>query len=221
MTTYFGERIEEIAAFTRETHEASRKVVHFEPGGYQRTTVEEVKNAIDRLKRSGGRLREPVPLAVEGTLYPCLLLSTGWWERRGPGLAVPDAWRDKLQEWLFTGFDQWAPSWDVSLATEAECGIETDLIAQLGSGDEADSIPVLIPKGKAAYVRNEFRGGAAVLKTVVTGFLTHVSQPLGSGTARPARVPSAFAPAIVAYTRACSRQIRRRRPKRELVPLAD
>ena len=59
-------------------------------------------------------LRKATQITVTGTLFPCALLSAGWWERLS--MRDPDEekypWKDHVQEWLFNGFDLWAPSWD-------------------------------------------------------------------------------------------------------------
>src|SRR5262249_46452385 len=53
----------------------------------------------------------PVQLTVEGTLFPCALLSTGWWEKKSPRAAkFRFAAKNDLQRWLFHGFRSWAPS---------------------------------------------------------------------------------------------------------------
>lgn len=126
----------------------------------------------------GVELHKPKLLTVRGTLFPCALLAEGWWERKGSkklaaGLAI--GWGDPVQEWLFNGFDLWAPSWDFTWIFDAEEQDESHpyLIAQLGSGDEADSMPVLIPQGKAERLREEFEKELGGLEVEVTGLLGH------------------------------------------------
>ena len=106
-----------------------------------------------RTKLLFGRKRPPKPvsISVTGTLFPCALLSSGWWEKHSRERPRKVKWRDEIQEWLFQGFDLWAPSWDFTWHLD---DWETSkkrpyFIAQLGDGDEANSLPVLIPGEKA------------------------------------------------------------------------
>ncbi len=117
--------------------------------------------------------KKPGFLAVEGTFFPCLLLYSGWWERQGK-VKVPElVWQDNLQEWLFHGFEQWGPSWDISLS--AKEAISPYIFAQLGAGDEVNSIPVIIPGEKAKAVRQNILGGQMVFEAEVKGLLYHRS----------------------------------------------
>jgi len=139
--------------------------------------VEDLKTHIEEWTRNGRIYKSDMPITVQGVFLPCVLLSTGWWERRRQAQnANLPAWRDKVQEWLFRGFDLWAPSWDLSLATEAESGAVTHLAGQLGSGDEADSMPVLIHQRKAIDIRAELQAGRTVMDASVSGILRHISQ---------------------------------------------
>lgn len=118
---------------------------------------------------------EPVCVTVRGTLFPCALLTAGWWDRQESNKTVTPEWHDNIQKWLFSGFDLWGPSWDFTWDTEHNKH-NPYVIAQLGYGDEADSIPVLIPREKAGKL-NEFLqenwGGGEV---EITGLLGHRSQ---------------------------------------------
>jgi hypothetical protein len=88
-------------------------------------------------------------------------------------------WRDGVQEWLFQGFDLWAPSWDLSLSPDPQSTETRHLLGQLGSLDEADSLPVLIDGRKANDIRDALANGpAAVLRVAVHGMLTHVGHLL-------------------------------------------
>jgi len=74
-----------------------------------------VNKLMEMLK--GGKMRhfdDPPVARVQGTFAPVLLLYPGWWERE-PEVKRPEiAWRDELQEWLFYGFQEWGPSWDLA-----------------------------------------------------------------------------------------------------------
>ena len=54
-------------------------------------------------------------LTVTGHFFPSALLSFGWWDRVNRSLETDIKWKDPiLQRWLFSGFEQWAPSWDLN-----------------------------------------------------------------------------------------------------------
>jgi len=102
-------------------------------------------------------LKKPVPVAVRGTLFPCALLSSGWWEKHSKVQIRRIRWRDPVQEWLFHGFELWGPSWDFTWNFEhwERSRDRPYFIAQLGDGDEANSVPVLIPQSKAVKIQGE------------------------------------------------------------------
>jgi hypothetical protein len=119
-------------------------------------------------------LEAPQRISVSGTLFPCALLSSGWWERHAKVNNHQVKWHDGVQAWLFTGFDLWGPSWDFTWDVENwdKDGGRRYFIAQLGDGDEANSLPVLIPSEKAVKLREYFKdqkwGG---MEAEVTGLL--------------------------------------------------
>lgn len=120
-------------------------------------------------------LPQPIELTVTGTLFPCALLSSGWWERHTECKISGFDWRDRIQEWLFNGFDLWGPSWDFTWNFETwEKHKENPyFIAQLGDGDEANSLPVLIPREKALRVHEACCGEWGGNEAEVTGLLGH------------------------------------------------
>jgi len=122
-------------------------------------------------------LDRPALITVRGTLFPCALLSSGWWERHGKAKHVRPRWRDDLQQWLFNGFDLWAPSWDFTWVQShtGDAG-RPFCIAQLGGGDEADSIPVVIPREKAWKLQEHLQQGWGGVEANVTGLLGHRGQ---------------------------------------------
>lgn len=123
------------------------------------------------------RLKEPALITVRGTLYPCALLSSGWWERRSDAISAELDWKDRLQKWLFVGFDLWGPSWDFSWGLDAggDWG-HSHFIAQLGEGDEANSLPVILPREKAKKLREKFKEGWGGVEVSLRGLLGHRSQ---------------------------------------------
>ncbi len=135
-----------------------------------------------RTKLLFGRKRppKPVPITVTGTLFPCALLSSGWWEKRNKALSTKIKWRDEIQEWLFQGFDLWGPSWDFTwhLDQWETAKRHPYFIAQLGDGDEANSLPVLIPGEKAKrlhqYIEEQKPGDKwGGIDAEMTGVLGH------------------------------------------------
>lgn len=118
------------------------------------------------------RLPNPIAVTVRGTLFPCALLTAGWWDRQQNTRSREPVWRNNIQKWLFHGFDLWGPSWDFTWVDLHDSETRY-VIAQLGSGDEADSIPVLIPREIAvrleAYFGENWGGG----EVEVTGLLGH------------------------------------------------
>lgn len=128
-----------------------------------------------REKLQEKKLARPVWLTVTGTLFPCALLAAGWWDRVGKKSPRRPPWRNRLQQWLFYGFDQWGPSWDFSWNLDLsgwkpENGL---YVAQLGDSDEADSIPVVVPREKAVKLRDEFLEQGGSIGASVSGLVGH------------------------------------------------
>jgi hypothetical protein len=120
-------------------------------------------------------LQHPIQITVSGTMFPCALLSSGWWERHTKSKIMSFEWRDRVQEWLFNGFDLWGPSWDFTWNFEQW---ETNknnpyFIAQLGDGDEANSLPLVIPRDKAIKFRETSYGEWGGSEAEITGLLGH------------------------------------------------
>lgn len=143
----------------------------FDSGDVVEQTTTDVETLRKRLLRLAC-LRQPIEVKVTGTLFPAALLAAGWWERCQQVMPHHVDWRDDLQKWLFYGFDLWAPSWDFTWETLGD-GRISHVIAQLGSGDEADSIPVFIPNEKATGLRAFLKDGWGGIEAEVTGFLGH------------------------------------------------
>ena len=148
------------------------------------------KEHISSLRKKLLRIRKldrPRLVAVQGTIYPCAPLSPAWWERHDEGehATEPD-WEDGLQKWLFYGFDLWGPSWDFSWDFDApvQSAERPFFIAQLGDGDEANSLPVIIPLEKARKLRDRLLGGWGGLEVRVLGLLGHRHQFPKRGPAR-------------------------------------
>ncbi len=141
---------------------------HQEDGG--RISAGELK---EKLEGSKTKLRKTQFLTVTGHFFPGALLSFGWWDRVNRNLEQDIKWRDPvLQRWLFSGFEQWAPSWDLNDWSDEK---PFKLIGQIGHNDEADSIPVLIKSERKA---NDLRGKLTkriVANANVRGLLCHES----------------------------------------------
>jgi hypothetical protein len=125
----------------------------------------------------GVELPKPIRITVRGTLFPCALLTSGWWERHADETRAGEDWDDKVQQWLFNGFDLWAPSWDFTWAIEAARTGQapTRFVAQLGTGDEADSLPVFLAPELARRLAPHFNAGWGGIEAEVTGLLGHRS----------------------------------------------
>lgn len=113
-------------------------------------------------------------ITVSGTLFPCALLTSGWWEQHTRAEIKKIRWHDEIQEWLFRGFEEWGPSWDFTWDFENWDAGKTRpyYIAQLGSGDEANSLPVLLPRDKALRLADNFERWGGI-DADVTGLLGH------------------------------------------------
>jgi hypothetical protein len=122
-------------------------------------------------------------VSVTGLLYPCGLLVSGWWESRFDN-ADRMEWNNGIQAWLFNGFHSWGPSFDYSWDFDGSGDASRPAyIAQLATGDEANSIPVIIPAEKAKKLRAAFqeKGHAAKIEigplvVTVQGVLCHRNQ---------------------------------------------
>ena len=145
----------------------------------------DVRELREKLEESDqwGDFKEPQLIRVTGTLFPAALLDAGWWERVKNKEHSQIHWRDEigrgnsLQQWLFEGFDMWAPSWDVSWDFEGrEEEPKQYYIAQLADGDEANSLPVIIPYKLAMEWREKFKKGWGGLQVEITGMLGYISQ---------------------------------------------
>jgi hypothetical protein len=96
-------------------------------------------------------------------------------------------WRDGVQEWLFNGFDLWGPSWDFTWDLEnwEKKRERRYFIAQLGDGDEANSLPVLIPGEKAQRLQEYFReqnwGGTQAAVSGLLGNRRHFASDIDAG----------------------------------------
>jgi hypothetical protein len=141
---------------------------HAEDGG--RIEVEQLK---EKLNRSKSNLKRTQFLTVTGHFFPSALLSFGWWDRVNKNLESDIKWKDPvLQRWLFSGFEQWAPSWDLNDWSGEK---PFKLVGQIGHNDEADSIPVLIKSESKAKSTREKLANRLVVNANVRGLLCHES----------------------------------------------
>jgi hypothetical protein len=106
--------------------------------------------------------KQPIPAApelvtVRGVFYPAVLMTPGIWDRPESGEAAPSTeWRSALQNWLFSGFEEWAPSWDINVSSDDGNG--GPIFGQLGHGDEAFSLLVAVTGTDAGKLRDELIG---------------------------------------------------------------
>jgi hypothetical protein len=120
--------------------------------------------------RSAGKVLPPQEVKLRGTLFPALLLYRGWWEGKDNDFKNI-RWKDGLQEWLFHGFHQWGPSWDVN------ADFDGDIIAQLAGDDEAESLPLVI---HAEKMHDDVRAACLAgrpCRVVLRARLCHRSHP--------------------------------------------
>lgn len=118
-------------------------------------------------------LSEPQLVTVEGAFVASLLLTSGWWERREKAKARQLSWREPLQEWLYRGFEEWGPSWNISMSPDRRAN--DYLFGQLGVIDEVNSLPVIVQGEKATNIRENILGDLIVFEAEVTGLLCHRS----------------------------------------------
>ena len=138
---------------------------------------------------------EPELVTVRGTLFPCILLFPAYWQRSTARGATWIAWRDELQQWLFHGFEQWGPSWEVNHPSAPDT-----LLGQLGTGDELESI-LLVLDGEIARAARAGLGDRMAVDAEVTGILTHRAQLGDEIAAQRERWGTEFDSAIVASDR--------------------
>jgi hypothetical protein len=114
--------------------------------------------AVDATKLKEVLKRKPYlagQICCSGVYMPGSLLTFGWWERPKRKLQEID-WQGipGIQRWLWNGFEQWAPSWDTNLWQQSDGS--SVLLGQIGTHDEADSVPVIVEAGsKAKAIRQE------------------------------------------------------------------
>jgi hypothetical protein len=109
-------------------------------------------------------------ITVEGAFFPAVLLYTGWWEgEHGDRLANQIDWRsdDDIKRWLFSGFEEWGPSWDLNPPQ----GSGDYLLGQIGSRDEADSIALIAAGEKASKLRERLASSSNAFSVRARGFL--------------------------------------------------
>jgi hypothetical protein len=121
-------------------------------------------------------LEEPEEVQVTGVFFPTTLIAFGWWDRSieqlGSGIDAIK-WQDpSMQKWLFSGFQEWAPSWDLNDWSNKST---LDFVGQIGTYDEADSIPVLIKSDRKAKKLRDDMADSVVANAVVVGLLCHQS----------------------------------------------
>ncbi len=139
------------------------------------TEAEPIRTVLEKLEALEP-MAAPEPICVSGSFFPCLLLFKGWWARQERPLLIPrdDTKTGKgsnirnVQNWLNAGFELWGPSWD--LADPARDDVE--LFAQIGTLDEANSLPVVVGRGKARKILEDMEGRLAI-GAEVRGMLCH------------------------------------------------
>jgi hypothetical protein len=118
-------------------------------------------------------LDSPKLVTVRGVFYPAVLMTPGLWERPDAGEGAPEIrWRAPLQDWLFSGFEQWAPSWDLNASVSGN--IDRPSFGQVGHEDEAFSLFLVVTGPEAAAVPQKLLDdGEMVCNVEVTCRLIH------------------------------------------------
>ena len=118
-------------------------------------TVEQLIKDLNEREERKELLAEPELKNVEGMFLMANLLTTGLWKRDQAIFGGLERLSDPIQRWLAVGFSEWAPSIDIN--PEIETLLKADssypyLVAQLGTRDEAFSLPLLISKEKKEVI---------------------------------------------------------------------
>jgi hypothetical protein len=122
-----------------------------------------ISELLARLKK-GPVLDSPELITVRGVFYPAVLMTPGIWDRPDPGEGTAEIqWRTPLQDWLFSGFEEWAPSWDLNTP---DGHTDRPLFGQLGHEDEAFSLLVLVTGPGAGLLREKLLGAAEMVCNV-------------------------------------------------------
>jgi hypothetical protein len=143
------------------------------PPSHQPATEEDhISKLLERLNEEPS-FDKPEPVTVTGVFYPAVLLTPGIWDRPDAGEgAKPIEWRTPLQNWLYSGFEQWAPSWDLNTSD----GDDQPFFGQLGHEDEAFSLLVIVTGAKAGRLRETLLAADEMVCNVeLTGALIHRS----------------------------------------------
>ncbi len=111
---------------------------------------------------------EHMDISIEGTFFPALLLFPGWWNRTTNVEQIDFSEWGGLQRFLYSGFETWGPSWELSLEDNKPW-----LIGQLAGTDEADSILVIVDAFNATEMREKFRETKLPAYVKVVGTLYH------------------------------------------------
>jgi hypothetical protein len=127
------------------------------------------------LLRGGGKiLQEPFQVTVQGIIQPLALMHSGWWEEGMDDKKYPVR---GLQEWLFHGLQEWAPSWDYTWQLDKPETLRKSPfhLGQIADdlSDEAESIPVYIPSVKAVNLTAELLKNPGGLEVEITGLMAH------------------------------------------------
>jgi hypothetical protein len=118
-------------------------------------------------------LESPKLVTVRGVFYPAVLMTPGLWERSDAGEGGPEIqWRTPLQDWLFSGFEQWAPSWNLNASVQDNA--DRPSFAQIGHEDEAFSLLVVVTGPEAGAIPQKLlQSDEMVCNVEITGGLIY------------------------------------------------
>ena len=118
-----------------------------------KTSPDKIKNLLSWLAELPAPLIEPELVTITGHFMTATLLSEGLWKKEhDSSIIIEKNPMSDLQRWLFVGFNSWAPSIDLNPCISGffinGSGVDSKkypyLSCQIGSDDEAFSIPLLI-----------------------------------------------------------------------------
>jgi hypothetical protein len=177
----------ELVARGPETH----RIYNGQPQGataevFGGATIDELREWLNarELARPAGQTKQPpfpkpFTVSLTGALFPCGLLTPGWWQRRlARDHAHEPVWKSDVQRWHYIGFNEWAPSWDFSWHLDdwdRSSRGQATFYAQFGDGDEGDSLPVRLGVEDARKVRDELDNWGGMFARV-TGLLGYRTQ---------------------------------------------
>lgn len=146
---------------------------------FAETGSEDIEVVMQRLKTAEPPPKgaEPELVKISGVFFDCHLLYPGWWARSTTERRLPaDLWAGgegavrNIRHWLNAGFEQWGPSWRLYDPQNPSPYV----YGQIGHGDEANSIPVIVSRSIVRQLRTAM-GSLHAISIVARGLMYHYS----------------------------------------------